>query len=54
MNPIEQAFHAIKAWLHCHEAEAINGDVRPWLIHQAAMSMTMMDADGWITNCGYS
>lgn len=54
MNPIEQAFHSIKAWLRRHEAEAINKDVRPWLIHRAAMSVTKNDAEGWIQNCGYS
>jgi hypothetical protein len=52
-NPIEQAFHSIKAWLRRHEAEAVNADVRPWLIHQAAMSVTAKDAEGWILNCGY-
>ena len=54
MNPIEQAFHSIKAWLRRNESQAINGDVRPWLIHQAAMSVSMTDAMGWITNCGYA
>ncbi|KAF8229087.1 hypothetical protein L208DRAFT_1288414, partial [Tricholoma matsutake] len=53
-NPIEQAFHSIKAWLRCHEADAINPEVQPWLIHQAASSITVEDAEGWIGNCGYS
>ncbi|KAF8835085.1 hypothetical protein BDN67DRAFT_861763, partial [Paxillus ammoniavirescens] len=52
-NPIEQAFHSIKAWLHRHEAEVMKPDVRPWLIHQATMSVTPIDAEGWIRNCGY-
>ena len=53
-NPIEQTFHSIKAWLRCHESEAINAAVRPWLIHQATMSISVEDAEGWIGNCGYS
>nr|GAT48928.1 transposase domain-containing protein [Mycena chlorophos] len=54
LNPIEQAFSAIKAWLRRHEAQAIRPDVRPWLIHQATASVTADDAKGWILNCGYS
>ncbi|KAF7341824.1 Transposase domain-containing protein [Mycena sanguinolenta] len=53
-NPIEQAFSTIKAWLRRHEAEALNRDARPWLIHQAAMAVSSDDAEGWIINCGYS
>lgn len=53
-NPIEQAFHSVKAWLRRHEAEAILPQARPWLIQQAAMSITVEDAEGWIINSGYS
>jgi hypothetical protein len=53
-NPIEQAFHSIKAWLRRHEAEAVNPEQRPWLIHQAALSVTVEDAEGFILNSGYS
>jgi hypothetical protein len=53
-NPIEQAFHSIKAWLRRHEAQVILPEVRPWLIEQAAMAVTPEDAEGWIINCGYS
>jgi transposase len=52
-NPIEQSFHTIKAWLRRHEAEAVNPNVRPWLIHQASSSITPEMAQGWIENCGY-
>jgi len=52
-NPIEQSFHTIKAWLRRHEAEAVNPNVRPWLIHQASSSVTPEMAQGWIENCGY-
>ncbi|KAI9059854.1 hypothetical protein FKP32DRAFT_1531681, partial [Trametes sanguinea] len=53
-NPIEQAFHSIKAWLRRHEAEALSAESRPWLIHQAALAISREDAIGWIVNCGYS
>ena len=53
-NPIEQAFHSIKAWLRRHEAEAVLPETRPWLIQQAVMSVTVEDAEGWIINSGYS
>ncbi len=53
-NPIEQAFHSIKAWLRRHKQQALNPDARPWLIYQAAMSITVEDAEGWVRNCGYS
>ncbi|KAJ3497410.1 hypothetical protein NLJ89_g10351 [Agrocybe chaxingu] len=53
-NPIEQSFHSLKSWLHRHEAEAVNRDCRPWLIHQAAASLTQEMAEGWIENCGYT
>src|ERR1700683_2417155 len=52
-NPIEQSFHTIKAWLRRQEAEAVNPNVRPWLIHQASSSVTPEMAQGWIENCGY-
>ncbi|KAG1732926.1 uncharacterized protein EDB91DRAFT_1057893, partial [Suillus paluster] len=52
-NPIEQAFHSMKAWLHRHEAQAILPEAQPWLIHQASMSITPEDAEGWILNSGY-
>ena len=53
-NPIEQAFHSIKAWLRCHEAQAVAPEGWPWLIHQARLAITDKMAIGWIANCGYS
>ena len=53
-NPIEQAFHSIKAWLRHHEAQAVAPEGRPWLIHQARLAITDEMAIGWIANCGYS
>ena len=53
-NPIEQAFHSIKAWLRRHEAQAVAPEGRPWLIHQARLAITDDMAIGWIANCGYS
>jgi len=53
-NPIEQSFHSLKAWLRRHEVQAVNPECRPWLIHQAADSLTPEMAGSWILNCGYS
>lgn len=53
LNPIEQAFHSIKAWLRRHESEAVRPEVRPWLIEQAVASVSRENAEGWIENCGY-
>ncbi|KAF8834081.1 hypothetical protein BDN67DRAFT_915667, partial [Paxillus ammoniavirescens] len=52
-NPIKQAFHSIKEWLRRHEADFTQPQVQPWLIHQAAMSVTEEDTIGWIHNSGY-
>jgi|SRR5882762_783746 len=53
-NPIEQAFHSIKAWLCCHEADAVQPEVCPWLTQQASLSITVEDVEGWILNSGHS
>ncbi|KAF9225178.1 hypothetical protein BS17DRAFT_700575, partial [Gyrodon lividus] len=53
-NLLEQAFSSIKAWLRRHEKEALTSQVRPWLIHQAGMSVSPEDAESWIINCRYS
>lgn len=52
-NPIEEAFSSVKGWLRRHEAQAVNAEVRPWLIHQAIMAITEEHAKGWFVNCGY-
>jgi hypothetical protein len=44
-NPIEQAFHSIKAWLCQHEVEATLPEVHLWLIQWTAMSV--MQKDGY-------
>jgi transposase len=54
LNPIEQAFSSIKAWLRRHEDEFTSSDDVWWLIHQAVMSVSDVDAQGYIKNCGYS
>lgn len=53
-NPIEQAFHSLKAWLRRHEAEVIDDSIRPLLIHQAAHSITAENSVAWAINCGYA
>lgn len=54
-NPIEQAFSSMKSWLKRHTpARHVEPETRPWLIHQALMSITPGDAQGWIMNSGYA
>jgi len=53
LNPIEETFSFIKSWLRRHERDAINPQVRPWLIHRAILAVTAEDAEGWFGNCGY-
>ena len=53
-NPIEQAFHSMKAWLRHHEKEALEPEQRTILIEQALQAISAEDASGWIINCGYS
>ena len=52
-NPIEEAFSFMKAWLWRHEKDAVNAQVRPWLVHRAILAVTIEDAEGWFGNCGY-
>ncbi|KAG8720473.1 hypothetical protein FRC09_009522 [Ceratobasidium sp. 395] len=55
MNPIEQAFSSMKAWLKRNTPPLfVDPDSRPWLIHQALMAITPDDACGWIENSGYA
>ncbi|RXW19082.1 hypothetical protein EST38_g6778 [Candolleomyces aberdarensis] len=53
-NPIEQSFHSLKEWLRRNEHKAIHDDVQPYLVYQAAQSVTQDMAIGWIKNCGYT
>jgi transposase len=53
LNPIEEAFSAIKAWLRRHEHEFVDAAAMPWLIHQAVLSVSTEDAIGWYGDCGY-
>ncbi|KAI0048885.1 hypothetical protein FA95DRAFT_1490168, partial [Auriscalpium vulgare] len=53
-NPIEQAFHSIKAWLRRQTDSTVRPEARPWLIEQAVASVSQESAEGWIENCGYS
>lgn len=53
LNPIEQAFAFVKAWLRRHEVEGRNPAAIPWLIHQAMDSITPELAREWASNSGY-
>lgn len=52
-NPIEQAFSFIKAWLRHHEDQTVLSEERPWIIFEATHAVTVDNACGWISNCGY-
>lgn len=52
-NPIEEAFSAIKAWLKRNEGLMTGTEQIPWLVHQAASSITAEEALGWFGDCGY-
>lgn len=52
-NPIEETFSSIKAWLRRHEQYYTDDDQLPWLIHEAARSISEEDALGWFDDCGY-
>jgi transposase len=54
MNPIEQVFHSVKAWLRRHEDYYTSIHDQHWLMQQAAMSVTLEDIDGFIRNSGYA
>ena len=34
----------MKKWLQRHEKDAVNAQVRPWLIHRAMLAVTIEDA----------
>lgn len=54
LDPAEQGFHFIKAWLKRHQDEAFDTARRPWLIFEASAAVTPELALAWIGNCGYS
>lgn len=55
MNPIEPSFHSLKAWLRRNEERARDNDAaQPYLIFQAAASITSEMAMGWIQHSGYT
>jgi transposase len=52
MNPIEETFSFMKAWLRRHEKDAINPQVRPWLIHRALLAVTIEELKGGLVIAG--
>jgi hypothetical protein len=53
LNPIEEAFSAIKAFLRRNEGHALDEEQREWLIHEAIMAITTDDIEGWFSDSGY-
>jgi transposase len=54
MNPIEQCFSSLKAWLRRNDVYASSIQSRVALMHEASTTVTREDAWAWITNSGYS
>lgn len=53
LNPIEEAFSCIKASLRRNSKYYTDASKLPWLIHEAAASITPDMALGWFADCGY-
>lgn len=53
LNPIEEAFSTIKAWLRRHEYLYDGREKLPWLIQEAVAHVTAAHAIAWFRDCGY-
>lgn len=53
LNPIEEAFSFIKAWLRRHESLYTGPDQLPMLVHEAIREITPEISLGWFGDCGY-
>jgi transposase len=53
LNPIEEAFSAVKAWLRRHEHLFTSPESLLGLVHLAILAITSDDAMGWFYDCGY-
>ena len=53
LNPIEEAFSSIKTSLRRNNKHYTDASKLPWLIHEAAASITPEMALGWFADCGY-
>ncbi|KZV78464.1 hypothetical protein EXIGLDRAFT_598494, partial [Exidia glandulosa HHB12029] len=53
LNPIEEAFSSLKAWLRRHEARLFSREDLPYLILEAALSITPEMAEAWFRHSGY-
>jgi transposase len=53
LNPIEEAFSFIKAWLRRNQHLYTDSDQIPMLTHEAIRNITPEIALGWFADCGY-
>ncbi|KAG8945644.1 hypothetical protein FRC04_000605 [Tulasnella sp. 424] len=53
LNPIEESFSAVKAFLRRNEALAVGKEARMSLIREGLARVTKEDAQGWYTSAGY-
>lgn len=53
LNPIEEAFSSIKAWLRRHATGDLGRNAPVASLHAACDAITPKMAQGWFRNCGY-
>lgn len=53
LNPIEEAFSFIKAWLRRHEFLYTGTHELPMMVFKAIHAITPEIALGWLADCGY-
>lgn len=53
LNPIEESFSAVKAWLRRHWKRALREDPE-LILCEAAATVTRSKSTGWFTHAGYS
>ncbi|THU81222.1 hypothetical protein K435DRAFT_694040, partial [Dendrothele bispora CBS 962.96] len=53
LNPIEESFSAVKAWICCHWKEAQRSEYPDVFLIEASATVNAEKAKGWITHSGY-
>ncbi len=53
LNPIEEAFSSVKAYLKAHEHIIHDADDVQSIVHAAFEDISEEDCEGWFSDCGY-
>ncbi|THU95153.1 hypothetical protein K435DRAFT_615444, partial [Dendrothele bispora CBS 962.96] len=53
LNPIEESFSAVKAWIRRHWKEAQQSEYPDIFLIEASATVTSEKAKGWIAHSGY-